>query len=108
MFAVSVLGTRLPAAYHAASAASANVAAAVSRGRATTALAQAASHAEVLPAIPLAPCLQRGAAGTEHLLCGQRAREPVEDAARDAIAPRQRQQRAPAARVDNRAQHGRL
>src|SRR5262245_63131298 len=105
MFAVSVLTPRLSAAYQAASAPSANVAAAVSRGRATTALAHAASHAPIRCATPLAPGRQHGAAGAEHARRGQRAREAVEDAARDAITRAQAQKRAPLPRIDDRAEH---
>src|SRR5690349_4883613 len=108
MFAVSVFTPRLPAAYHTASAASANDAAATSRGRATTTLAHAASHAPMRSAAKLAPRLQRFAAFGERGPRGQRSRQAVERRTRDAIATRQRQQRAPAAHVDDRAQRGRL
>ena len=54
------------AAYQAARAPNTNVAAAVSRGRATTALAHAASHVPMCCAIPLAPGGEPGAEAEEN------------------------------------------
>src|SRR6187549_2678591 len=105
MFAVSVLTPRLPAAYQPARAVSANVTVVVSRGRATTLLAQAASHAPKCCATLLTPRRQRRGAGAEHARRGQRAREPVEDAARNAVARAHVRERAPLPRIDDRAKH---
>src|SRR6187549_133788 len=105
MFAVSVLTPRLPAAYQAATAVSANVTVVVSRGRATTALAHAASHAPILCATLLTPRRQRRGAGAEHARRRQSARETVEDATRDAVARAHVRERAPLPRIDDRAKH---
>src|SRR5690349_7518326 len=107
MFAVSVLTPRLPAAYQAASAVNSNVTMAVRRGRATTALAHAASHAPKCCATLLTPRRQRRGARAEHAWRRQCACETVEDAARDAVARAHVRERAPLPRIDYRTKHGR-